>query len=235
MSYVDSRLIKTVIKGKGRGFIAKENIPANTIILREEPDFFLEVDENTISDMFELLYKIFTSGDNNKINRFLDLTPSTIHNFSNYFDKTRKELEKLKNTKLNHIYDFFKNNFDHDEVTLFCVKYMCNAFEFGNACSILYVGRIFNHSCLPNVIFYRVKNMMYFMTIVEIKKGQELFDNYVDISESKKNRQNRLLNQYGFICDCLRCKDNHKYDNYANFVNNTRKKIISNPDNQTQL
>nr|AEX63135.1 putative SET domain-containing protein [Moumouvirus Monve] len=186
MLFIDSRLEKTIIKGKGKGFIAKDDIPANTIILREEPDFCLEVNENTMSDIFELLYKIFTSNDNNKINRFLDLTPSSLHNFSHYYDKTFEELGKLKNTKLNYIYEFFKNNYNHDEITLFCVKYMCNAFEFNNACSILYVGRIFNHSCLPNIIFYRVKNVMCFMTIVEVKKGDELVDNYVDIVQSKK-------------------------------------------------
>lgn len=236
MLFIDLRLKKTNIKGKGIGFIAKENIPANTIILREKPDFYLEINENTISDIFELLYKIFTSKDKTKIDRFLDLTPCTIHNFPHYFNKTLEELDKLKNTKLNYIYEFFKNNYNHDEITLFCVKYMCNAFEFDNACSILYTGRIFNHSCLPNIIFYRVDNMMYFMTIIDIKKGQELVDNYVDIVQNKKIRQDRLLNQYGFICSCVRCSNNNnKYDNCAKRINNTKIKLKTSHNNNNRL
>ena len=51
---------------------------------------------------------------------------------------------------------------------------------------------------------------MVFVASRDIKIGEEICDTYIDLFLNKKDRQTRLLNQYGFNCECNRCKANDK-------------------------
>ncbi|AUV58167.1 set domain-containing protein [Bandra megavirus] len=206
---MDSWIIKSSIKNKGQGFVALTDIPTGTIILREKPAFELSINDNVVSDIFEMLYQIFMCHDKKKINYFLSMSPKTHHEFIHYEDKISQELKKLK-LRSNHIYQFFKKKFSDDDILLFCAKYMSNAFEYGDSIAILFNGRIFNHSCLPNIVFYRCNDEMCFITVRDICKGEELLDSYVNITHDKRTRQSRLWNQYRFHCDCQRCSSNNK-------------------------
>ncbi|XP_014601052.1 PREDICTED: SET and MYND domain-containing protein 4-like [Polistes canadensis] len=69
---------------------------------------------------------------------------------------------------------------------------------------------LFNHSCMPNVIRYSVNTTMVLHTVYPIKKGEQLFDNYgfhyaVTV---RSRRQEALLGQYYFFCQCLPCREN---------------------------
>lgn len=194
--YVDNRIKRVQISNKGFGMIAFKKIPKNTIIIKETPAFCLDSSEKIYSDIFQLLYKIFTA-DIRKIRRFLNFQPKTTKNFQHHHIAIGKELDKLKNTNYHHIYTFFRENYSDDEILLFCAKYMCNAFE---PSTILFLGAQLNHSCSPNVIFYWNKKQMYFKTIHDIEAGEEICDNYVDITQNYQTRHKRLKDQYGFIC-----------------------------------
>jgi len=218
MNYIDTRIKKTIILNKGYGFVAKKNIPKGTIIIKEQPPFFLDNNEKNISDMFQLLYKILTCNNKKKIKQFMNLVPNITTKFTDFNAKIEIELDKLKNSHLCHIYNFFKENYTSNEILLFCIKYICNAFDFGGGSAILFIGTLLNHSCMPNVIFYRKNNLMYFVAARDIDAGEEICDNYVDITLKRKVRQQRLLNQYGFQCECVRCstkRNRLEYDNYA--------------------
>lgn len=206
---MDPRIVQSLIKNKGRGFVALTNIPTGTIILREKPAFVLSINDNVVSDIFEILHQIFTCGNQKKINHFLSMSPKTHQDFIHYQEKILLELKKLK-IQSNRIYQFFKKKFSDDDILLFCAKYMSNAFEYGDSIAILFNGRIFNHSCLPNIVFYRCNDEMCFITVRDICKGEELLDSYVNITHDKKTRQSRLWNQYRFHCNCQRCLSNCK-------------------------
>ncbi|BCS82854.1 SET domain protein [Cotonvirus japonicus] len=232
MLYIDNRLSKIKISGKGVGYVTNDFIPKNTIILREKPKFYVELNKNTISDVFEILYKILKSDNQISLSEFYNLPPKSRLNFDKYEANIFIELNKLKNTNFHYIYKFFINNFNIHQLTLFCAKYMCNAFEFGNGSAILFESAKFNHSCLPNVIFGKVKDEMWFITIKDIESGQEICDNYVDITQNIQNRQNRLLEQYNFQCKCDRCTcyDKHSikyYDKKAKKINAKKTKFNS--------
>lgn len=199
MDYIDSRVKQVAITNKNYGMIALKKIPKNTIIIKETPSFQLDSNVEIISDIFQLLYQILTS---TKIKQFNNFQPKTTEKFQNYRISLQKELYKLRYTQFHDIYTFFIENYSEDEILLFAAKYMCNAFT-PNA--ILFKGSLLNHACLPNVIFYWKKNQMWFKTVRDIEAGEELCDHYVDITQNKQIRQKRLLEQYGFVCQCIKC------------------------------
>ncbi|QTF49614.1 hypothetical protein qu_723 [Acanthamoeba polyphaga mimivirus] len=199
----DNRISEVFIKKKGIGMIALADIPANTLIMKELPISIVKINNQTVSDIFQILYDVLS--DPNKKSLFEKFLPNSINEFESHRNNLMKEFHKLKKSRLNNIYQFINNNFTSDEILLYGAKYMCNAFEFNNGSAILINGAKFNHSCVPNVIFVSDENYMYFYTVRNIKTGEELTDNYVDIMSNTKTRKNRLFNQYGFDCQCERC------------------------------
>lgn len=211
---MDSSIEKVIIPGKGYGLVAKENIKSGTVIIREKPAFIIPKDEYIFSEMFQLLYHVLTSDDEDKINQFYNLAPKEIFNPKFAKKKIRKELKNIKKIKGAYpkiIYNYFCN-YDENELILLFHKYMCNAFKFGNrGPSLLFNGTMLNHSCVPNIIYGIKDNKMHFTTVRDIEKGEELTDSYINIKIHYKKREKRLKKQYGFECKCERCLGDENY------------------------
>lgn len=202
MVYIDRRLKKTKLPGKGFGFITKESIKAGEVLIKEAPSVTIE-DQEIYSEIFQLLYLILS--DNQLKEKFKTLYPNTLENISIEQATIMNELKKVV-FKNNTIYEFFAKNYSINEIMILCAKYMCNAFEFQDKPVILFTGTILNHSCLPNVIFGERDNQMYFIAIRDIEKGEEICDSYIDITLPSKKRKKELKDQYGFECQCERCQ-----------------------------
>ena len=165
--YIDKRLEKKYFEGKGYGLKAKEEIEANTIIIKEKPSFCLESNEKIFSDIFQLLYKILNNDDIHLKCKFLKLLPQNLKNFPIDKNKIQLELNKLKKHNL-AIFNYFQIFYSLDDIYLYCAKYMCNAFQFNDNPVILLNATLINHSCIPNVIFGNKEDIMYFKTIRKI-------------------------------------------------------------------
>ena len=80
------------------------------------------------------------------------------------------------------IYNFL-TEYPKEEIEFYFAKYIYNAFE-GNEFGPLTLPNIakLNHSCKPNVKFVFNKNdgNMYVQSIRNIKKGEEIFDSYLE-------------------------------------------------------
>ena len=212
MSTVDKRIKKQLLDGKGFGFIAIDDIPKNTVIINEQPS--LIVKENVPKRLFcyFLIYDLF----NNKsqlVEKFTSLAPSDLSAHDHVLKWIKDELSELK-TYNNTVYSFIKKQFTQSDLALYIAKYTCNVFDFrdGSEC-ILFTGTILNHSCLPNVTFGRKDNSMMFVTVRDIKKGEEVCDYYINLSLNINQRQKILREAYGFKCSCVRCinkSDNDK-------------------------
>ncbi|CAO3610913.1 unnamed protein product [Cunninghamella echinulata] len=68
-----------------------------------------------------------------------------------------------------------------------------------------------NHDCYPNVsIDYSTTNQSQYKLMVravrDIKKGEQLFESYVNPRWNKETRQNYLSKSYLFDCKCNRCE-----------------------------
>ncbi|XWV25905.1 SET domain protein [Tupanvirus soda lake] len=206
---MDRRIKVEILPNKGKGLVATNNIPSNTIIIKELPAFKIPENEFIFCDIFQLLYTIMNSTNIENKNKFISLLPNNTNNFLHHKKKFLKALKNLSTTKNKHakrIYSYFINNFTEDEIALLCTKYMCNAFEFGNEGPvILLLGTLMNHSCDPNVKFAKENGYMVFRTSKNIKTGEELCDNYINTKLPKNERQEMLKQRYGFICKCCKC------------------------------
>ena len=64
----------------------------------------------------------------------------------------------------------------------------------------------FNHSCAPNVLMAcGATSRVAFVAGEPIAAGDELCISYVDLEQSRAERQELLLHKYGFVCSCARC------------------------------
>ena len=83
--------------------------------------------------------------------------------------------------------DILKRNFQPEEI----------------GCGINTTLAFFNHSCNPNTIKIQKENKTFIIATEDIRKGNEVFDNYgcVFYSMNKSERGNEL----GFQCSCEPC------------------------------
>lgn len=193
---------------KGYGMIANRDIAKDEIVFIDD---VITLDKDTViySDMFQLLYKILQ--DKKLTKKFMRLCPKTTDDITKRI-KTEvfDELNRIKQIDRT-MHSFFVSNYTEDDILLYCLKYVRNAFNFRDKPSILFIGRMLNHSCNPNTVFKpydndHYGNKMVFICCRNIKKGEEITDSYVDIKYDINKRKKRLKEQYGFDCECDRCK-----------------------------
>lgn len=205
--FIHSGVRKTKIKGKGWGYLADQDLPKGTVIFREKPDFRIPEGELVVCDMLQLVYQVLTCPDKKKKRKYKSLVPDNLDHYKIDQAEILSSLELLRG-KVDRVYQYL-NQVRKEKLFLYCAKYMCNAFEFNDLPVILFNGTMLNHSCLPNIMFGPDGEYMVFEAYREIKKGEELCDSYVDISESRNKRKARLKSQYGFDCVCVRCIGKH--------------------------
>ena len=70
-------------------------------------------------------------------------------------------------------------------------------------------GSYFNHACQPNVNKLRNGRTWYFRASATISPAEEATISYLGGEEKTLDvheRRARLLNEWGFWCECIRCK-----------------------------
>lgn len=237
MDFVSKSIRKKYYYEKGFGFEAIEDIPKNTIIIKEASEvnlFDMNIKNNSIYEMFYIIYRCINHTNENIKKDFLKLAPNHIGNekFIIQYKDLYKCINGLPNDKIR---TFFKS-LNKDELFLYCLKYTRNVFGYWTYYNyskskrtpvVLFNGAILNHSCIPNIVFTGKENRMYFITTRDIKAGEEISDSYIDLTLDKYERQKRLLTQYGFLCKCDRCKANDRsHDIVINEIEKFKKKLI---------
>jgi len=217
-NFIDYRLNLISIKDKGIGYTCTQPISGNTVIIKEKPVIYLK-SQNVISDIFEILHQIMTSSEL-IITKFNHFAPHSI-NTNEHHDIIMNELNRIKDT---HLYDFFIKKYSIDEIILMSLKYICNCFDLPKlGPCVSFIGCKLNHSCYPNVVFGFKDGFIQFVTTRHISPGEELCDNYVNLTHSIQVRQYRLLHQYNFKCVCPRCVHpssfDHKYQSIIKVKN----------------
>ena len=191
-----SNKIKIIYDNNYTKIIATENIAKNEIILIEKPIY----KEN---DIIILLYSILKNKEDNIIKNLYPRKNIELLNNNNPFLNISKIINNHPNKKIKQ----YLSLIDINIVYFYYYKILFNAFDMNNSPTILPFGAMMNHSCDPNIIFYEKNNLMYFQTLKNIKKNEELcysyFRNYKPNNEKEKKIY--LINHYNFECACTKC------------------------------
>ncbi|KAI1873157.1 uncharacterized protein JN550_003410 [Neoarthrinium moseri] len=95
----------------------------------------------------------------------------------------------------------------------FVLNIMCNKFALSSPLDDTHLGIGFdpmicsaNHSCDPNVVLVFNQPVALLRATRPIKKGEEMFMKYIDVTNPLSVRQNELQDTYYFSCQCPKCK-----------------------------
>ncbi|RLU24101.1 hypothetical protein DMN91_004310 [Ooceraea biroi] len=85
---------------------------------------------------------------------------------------------------------------------------------------------LLNHSCSPNVLRHSRPKHIVLYAMYPIRKGEQLLDNYGQHYAilSRAERQQKLLKQYYFTCDCTPCQENWPFHHELQSVKTLVKK-----------
>jgi len=190
-NYIDTR-IKINNNTNYHKITALENIPSNQLLIQEYPSINL-FGEKEIDKALQLMIK------------YILFDEKELYPRNKNFIKTDmiKDIHKIiKNTSLK-LKDFF-NNYDKETIEFYYAKYLYNTFEGYNygPLTLPIIAKL-NHSCKNNVnfIFDKISGCMKVYSNRDIKKGEELFDNYL-LNKNINNHKDYLLSHYGFTCSC---------------------------------
>jgi len=192
--------IKILYNNDSYYIIAQNDIKKDTIILKEIPKYNLFGNKKD-DELIEMLY-ILLQNKNDPI--ILNLYPRTTNIFilNKINNPYNINLVKLINNTKNNKLKSFILSFDKSIIYQHYYKYIYNAFNMYSVPTILSYGAMINHSCKPNIYFYENNNAMYFKTLYDIKKGDELKISYLR-NKTNETSKEYLLNHYNFICnDC---------------------------------
>jgi hypothetical protein len=174
--------------------ISNTFIPKNQLIMIEKSDInlfgFIKSD-----NIFDMLYLIIKNSENVNIKNLYPRKFIYLKKNDYIFD-LKKELKKYKNEKNKK----FLQNVDDETLYLHYYKYLFNAFQIYDSSIILFKGSMMNHSIKPNIKFYPVNDSMYFETITNIKKGDELTFSYLrNVTLSDQTEIDKyLMDHYNF-------------------------------------
>ena len=131
--------------------IAKNNIMKGTVILVEIPRFnlFGEKNENHI---LQMLYILLQNKDNIQIKNLYPRKNIEILNTINnpYIVNIIRLINNCRDNKIKK----YLQSYDKNTLYTYYYKYLFNAFSMYSTATILPIGAMMNHSCMPNIKFY---------------------------------------------------------------------------------
>jgi hypothetical protein len=193
--------IKIIYNNDFYKIIAINDIKKGTIIMKETSDYNLFGHYKT-NQILDILYLMLKNKDDIKI---INLYPRNniklINQYKNpYLIDLLKEIKYCSNNKIKK----FLLEHDNDTLYTYYYKILFNAFDMYGSPVLLFNGAMINHSCTPNVKFYESNNTMYFETLTNVKKGEEITYSYLRnvVIKTTKEKHLYLLNHYNFKCQC---------------------------------
>ena|SRR5438132_1419008 len=184
-------LEERITEQKGRGIFAINDIPKNTVVIREKP--IVTNKEDNVKYLVSIIVYLYY---NHKA-EFDQIAPDKIDSTMSISIVMKSDLKKYIS--------------DDDDILLYYTKYIRNGFRFNNNSGMLFYGCILNHDCVPNTVFKQEDEFMVFTTTRKIRKDEEVTDSYLSAPEynlfSDKKKKGILYKQYGFLCTCVKCKE----------------------------
>ena len=208
------------IKGKGKGYVALEDIEIGTLIMTERlqcvPILGTSLQQRQLGNFYSL-DDYFCS----EVNAFFSMCKKDQQDFLKLSNKYW-DTDSLRDERKRFYLDMErfaiheKHRFSDPRCidTRLILKILCifNSNIFDTICKGvgIKIAR-FNHSCCPNAeMSENGFGEMEIRATSKILEGQEislLYNSHSFILENKKARQSHHLENWGFVCSCERCQD----------------------------
>lgn len=224
----------TDIPKKGRGVIAKNDINAGTILLKEKPEIVVKGDVDIISAVESAFLQLIGLPQEKLyavLKKVCCLYPS---NQSDGKQNPTKYVDECEADKLHFLVEKIMTNIISPDKMLDIRLIVGLPDNSANILLILVIFRLtmtgiydeqemeregealaaitsfFNHSCFPNssIFFHHRLNEFEIIANKNIKKGEEIFFTYIALYQYTDQRRDDLMFNYGFYCDCPRCQKN---------------------------
>ena len=232
--YINPKIEIKSEKGRGIKLVAKEKINIGELLIAEKALAFSRGDCD--SDNKE---DIIVSKDNPKViveielfnKLFLKLKKSPLDYEKFYLLYDGRNLEQDISERKKYLEEQDKGTRD---IELFKINQAICLNKYGSGRYILMdrdigaglwgYASFFNHDCLPNTNHFGIGDFYFGYCIREIDKGEELTTKYVSSRRSYKERQQIILENWRFNCNCQLCKYQLKkndtiYENYMEMMN----------------
>jgi hypothetical protein len=222
----------TKIEGKGLGCVAISDIKKGSLILKENPQLYIESEEvKWSSGWIKSLMTSFNEMTETDQHEYMILH-NKFNNFQNFqntdFIRNCKEIHDtiIEDVKL-EIGKIEQNTEKAEEILKIFGIYCTNSFEDGIS---IKVSR-FNHSCQHNADFTNVNGQLQLRAIGSIKAGKEININYLDEFagfRNRKYRQQNLFDGWDFFCFCDLCVNDVDIDaeSFEDFIQEAEKLTI---------
>ena len=237
--YLNPKIEIKYEKEKGIKMVAKEKINIGELLIAEKALVF---SKNEDSDEKE---DKVVSKDNPKVIVEIEL-----------FNKLYLKLKKapLDNEKFYYLCDGRNLGQDLNErkkyaeeqdkgirpLELFKINQTICLNKYGSGRNILYnqeygvgvwgLASFFNHDCLPNSTHFSIGDFYFGYCVRDIDQGEEVTMKYVASTKTYKERQQTLLENWRFNCQCQLCKyqlkkNDQVYNNYMEMMDKSCKEI----------
>ncbi|RNA10786.1 isoform A [Brachionus plicatilis] len=206
--FVSDKIEIADVDKKGRGFVAKVDIPKNTLLVASKA-LSISFDSEFVKKYCLISYNLMnrTANNNSQCKNLFDLIYRM--RFDPYLSDQVYSLyagKKFNQNKLppNGIIDTERieaihtfNSFKSDDLRL-----LGKSFENSG---LWHMPSFFNHSCLPNTYRVHLSDFVFIFTDQDVKQGEEITISYFPIN-SFEEREKRA-NFYGFKCHCPVCEE----------------------------
>ena len=197
----------------GLGTFATRAIPNGTVILREKP-YVVGIDP--VEPIYEPetryvhIQQLLSNPDTH--HKFLQMVPLEIDPNDPSVPAYSSEMREFHQKHLPDI--------SPHEMRLYFTKYKRNVFKFGDEIGFLFYGTRMNHSCAPNVSYYKNGDHMIFQTTRDIAKNEEICDSYIHPQLPVSERKSILKERYGFDCQCIQCTNDINPSSDGMYIDN---------------
>jgi len=183
------------IEGKGLGIVSTRNIPAGTILIREDPIIVHEGGSSKLDDFLK---------------KFINLDASEKFKYMNLYDPEEKS-NVVRQDIVEKLPEIDQSNWVFKIWRIFYANSILVSEKQGVRAEAVYptVSRI-NHSCKANVVFgldEHDDSKMVITACRDIVKNEELLLNYIGpiLFSDRKERQSELRKGWCFECCCEIC------------------------------